>query len=84
MIDGERAEELHQEAYAHQLRCTICAAVLCLTGGSLVTWKVTEALPLLGVPVAVLSMAALVFIPMITWTLAEPVSHDLEDRKSVV
>ncbi len=79
MIDGERAKELHQEAYAHQLRCTILAAVLCLAGGSLVTWKVTEALPLMGVPVGILSAAALAFAPMITWALTEPVSHDLEE-----
>lgn len=79
VIDGELAKELHREAYAHQMRCTVCAAILCLAGGSLVTWKVTEALPLLGVPVGILSVAALLFIPMIAWALTEPVSHDLEE-----
>lgn len=79
VIDGERAKELHREAYAHQMRCTICAAILCLAGGSLVTWKITEALPILGVPIGILAAAVLVFVPMVTWALTEPVSHDLEE-----
>ena len=84
MIDVAALKEEHQRCYAVRIRNTVATAFACLTAGSLATWLVASALPLLGLLIGILALLVTILLTMLVYVLCEPPSHDLEEFGEII